>query len=59
METEQLLRELAHGPVLEPFRVLVEPLEEHDRERRSEPVASRRFHSAGRGNASEAADRVF
>ena len=59
METEQLLRELARGPVLEPFRVLVEPLEEHDRERRSDLVRTLRVYFAVGANASEAADRLF
>jgi hypothetical protein len=38
LETERLLRELAHGHALEPFCALVEPLVEHDRERRSDLV---------------------
>ena len=59
METERLLRELARGPVLEPFRVLVEPLEEHDRERRSDLVRTLRVYFAVGANASEAADRLF
>src|SRR5215213_5282842 len=59
METEQLLRELARGPVLEPFRELVRPLAEHDRERRSDLVRTLRVYFATGANASEAADRLF
>jgi DNA-binding PucR family transcriptional regulator len=56
---ERLLRELARGSALEPFRTLVEPLEKHDRERRSDLVRTLRIYFAAGANASEAADRLF
>jgi len=56
---ERLLRELARGSALEPFRTLVEPLEKHDRERRSDLVRILRIYFAAGANASEAADRLF
>jgi DNA-binding PucR family transcriptional regulator len=59
METERLLRELARGRVLEPFRALVEPLVEHDRERRSDLVITLKVYFDAGANASEAADRLF
>jgi len=59
METDRLLRELARGCSLEPFRVLVEPLIEHDRERRSDLMRTLRVYFAVSANASEAADRLF
>ncbi len=59
MGTERLLRELARSSALEPFRTLVEPLKEHDRERRSDLVRTLRVYFAAGSNASEAADRLF
>ena len=59
MVTERLLRELARGSALEPFRALVEPLEEHDRERRSDLLRTLRVYFDAGANASEAADRLF
>ena len=59
METERLLRELARGRALEPFRALVEPLVEHDRERRSDLVKTLKVYFDTGANASEAADRLF
>lgn len=59
METERLLRELARGCTLEPFRALVEPLVEHDRERRSDLVKTLKVYFDTGANASEAADRLF
>jgi purine catabolism regulator len=59
MEIEPLLRELAAGGALEPFRALVEPLREHDRARRSDLVLTLKTYFAAGGNASEAADRLF
>ncbi len=56
---ERLLRELARGSALEPFRTLVEPLEKQDRERRSDLVRTLRIYFAAGANASEAADRLF
>jgi DNA-binding PucR family transcriptional regulator len=59
MDIEPLLRKLAEGSTLDPFGALVEPLQEHDRTRRSDLVLTlNTFFSAG-GNASEAADRLF
>jgi DNA-binding PucR family transcriptional regulator len=53
------MRELAHSSALEPFRALVEPLEEHDRERRSDLVKTLKVYFDTGANASEAADRLF
>ena len=59
MDTERLLRELADGPALEPFRALIEPLQEHDRTRSSDLVRTLKTYFAAGANASEAADRLF
>jgi purine catabolism regulator len=59
VDTERLLRELASSPDLAPFGELVEPLVEHDRERRSDLVRTLRAYFAAGANASEAADRMF
>ena len=59
MDIESLLRDLAEGTELEPFRALVEPLREHDRTRRSDLVLTLKTYFAAGGNASEAADRLF
>jgi purine catabolism regulator len=59
MDIEPLLRDLAEGTALEPFRALVEPLREHDRIRRSDLVLTLKTYFAAGGNASEAADRLF
>lgn len=59
METDLLLGELARGRALEPFRALVKPLVEHDRERRSDLVKTLRVYFDTGSNASEAADRLF
>jgi DNA-binding PucR family transcriptional regulator len=59
MDIEPLLRELAESTALEPFRTLIEPLQEHDRTRRSDLVLTLRMYFAAGGNASEAADRLF
>ena len=59
METERLLRELADGSALEPFRALIAPLQEHDRTRRSDLVRTLKTYFAAGANASEAADRLF
>ena len=59
MQTERLLEELARGGALEPFRVLVEPLVEHDRARGSDLVRTLKTFFAAGANASEAADRLF
>jgi purine catabolism regulator len=59
MDIGPLLRELAEATALEPFRALIEPLQEHDRTRRSDLVLTLRVYFATGGNASEAADRLF
>jgi DNA-binding PucR family transcriptional regulator len=59
MKAERLLRELARGSALEPFRALVGPLEEHDRRRRSDLVRTLKAYFDTGANASEAADRLF
>ena len=59
MDIESLLRDLAEGTALEPFRTLVEPLQEHDRTRRSDLILTLKTYFASGGNASEAADRLF
>ncbi len=59
MDIEPLLRELAEGTALEPFRTLIEPLREHDRTRRSDLALTLKTYFAAGGNASEAADRLF
>ena len=59
MDVEPLLRELAEGSALEPFRALIEPLQEHDMTRRSDLVLTLKTYFAAGGNASEAADRLF
>jgi DNA-binding PucR family transcriptional regulator len=59
MDIGPLLRELAEGTALEPFRSLIEPLQEHDKTRRSDLVLTLRVYFATGGNASEAADRLF
>ena len=59
MRTERLLRELARGSALEPFHALVEPLEAHDRERRSDLIRTLRVYFDAGANASEAANRRF
>ena len=59
MSAERLLEELARSPDLAPFRELVRPLVEHDRERRSDLVRTLRAYFAAGSNASEAADRMF
>ena len=59
MEVEALLRELAEGHALEPFRALILPLQEHDRARGSDLVRTLKTYFAAGTNASEAADRLF
>ena len=59
MDAKSLLIELARSADLAPFRELVRPLVEHDRERRSDLVRTLRAYFAAGANASEAADRMF
>ncbi|HEX6710013.1 MAG TPA: helix-turn-helix domain-containing protein [Rubrobacter sp.] len=59
MYIEPLLRELGKDSALEPFRALIEPLQEYDRTRRSDLVRTLKTYFAAGANASEAADRLF
>ena len=59
MDIEPLLQELADSSALEPFRALIEPLQEHDRARGSDLVRTLETYFAAGANASEAADRLF
>ncbi len=59
IETDLLLKKLARSPDLAPFGALVEPLEAHDRERRSDLVRTLRVYFSVGANASEAAERLF
>jgi DNA-binding PucR family transcriptional regulator len=59
MDVDPLLRDLAEGPALGPFRALIEPLREQDRARGSDLVRTLRTYFAAGTNASEAADRLF
>jgi DNA-binding PucR family transcriptional regulator len=59
MDIGPLLRDLAEGAALEPFRTLIEPLREYDRTRRSDLVLTLKTYFSAGGNASEAADRLF
>jgi DNA-binding PucR family transcriptional regulator len=59
MDIEPLLRELAEGSALGPFRALIEPIREHDRARGSDLVLTLKTYFAAGTNASEAADRLF
>ena len=59
MKAERLLRELARGSALGPFHTLIEPLEKHDRERRSDLVKTLKAYFDTGANVSEAADRLF
>ncbi len=59
MDVEALLRELAEGSALEPFRILVVPLKDHDLTRGSDLVLTLKTYFAAGTNASEAADRLF
>jgi DNA-binding PucR family transcriptional regulator len=59
VDAKSLLIELARSADLAPFRELVRPLVEHDRERRSDLVRTLRAYFAAGANAREAADRMF
>jgi DNA-binding PucR family transcriptional regulator len=59
MDIEPLLHKLAEDSALEPFRALIEPLQEYDRVRRSDLMLTLKTYFAAGGNASEAADRLF
>jgi DNA-binding PucR family transcriptional regulator len=59
VEPEPLLERLAESEDLAPFRKLIKPLIEYDRERRSGLVRTLRVYFLAGTNASEAADRLF
>lgn len=59
VEPAPLLERLADSADLAPFRELIEPLLEYDRERRSDLVRTLRVYFLAGTNASEAADRLF
>jgi purine catabolism regulator len=59
VDTKHLLKELAGSRDLAPFRELVRPLVEYDRERRSDLVRTLQAYFAASANASEAADQMF
>jgi DNA-binding PucR family transcriptional regulator len=59
VDIESLQRGLAVDYSLEPFQSQIEPLQEHDRMRRSDLVLTLKTYFAAGGNASEAADRLF
>lgn len=59
VELAPLLERLADSADLAPFRELIEPLLEYDRERRSDLVRTLRVYFLAGTNASEAADRLF
>lgn len=58
-DLEPLLEALARSPDLGPFRELVAPLEEHDREKGMDLIATLRAFFASGTNASETADQLF
>jgi DNA-binding PucR family transcriptional regulator len=59
VDAERVLEDLARSRDLAPFGELVRPLIEHVRERSSNLVRTLRTLFAARGNASEAAHRMF
>ena len=59
VEPAPLLERLADSADLAPFRELIEPVLEYDRERRSDLVRTLRVYFLAGTNASEAADRLF
>jgi DNA-binding PucR family transcriptional regulator len=58
-DLEALLERLSGSPDLRPFRELVEPLRNHDRERNSDLVSTLKVFFASGANASETADRML
>jgi purine catabolism regulator len=58
-EERRLLEGLAASPDLEPFRALILPLLDYDRERRSGLVKTLSVYFESGTNVSEAADRLF
>jgi DNA-binding PucR family transcriptional regulator len=59
LDARVLLRKLARSPDLAPFRELIEPLAQHDRERASFLIRTLRAYFASGESASEAAERLF
>lgn len=58
-EPEELLRGLARDPALEPFRGLVEPLAEYDRERGGDLIRTLQAFFESNGTVSRAAERLY
>jgi DNA-binding PucR family transcriptional regulator len=58
-EPEELLRDLAREPALDPFRGLVEPLENYDRERRGDLIRTLQVFFESNSNVSRAAERLY
>ena len=54
-----MLKNLSGSPDVAPFRALVDPLLDHDRERRADLVRTLRVYFSEGANASAAADRLF
>lgn len=59
MDVERLISDLSDSGDLLPFRQVVRPLVEHDRERGSDLVKTLQTYFAAGANASEAADRLY
>ena len=59
LDARELLRKLARSPDLAPFRELVEPLAQHDRENASFLIRTLRAYFASGESTSEAAERLF
>ena len=59
LDARELLRKLARSPDLAPFRELVEPLAQHDREHASFLIRTLRAYFASGESTSEAAERLF
>jgi len=59
LDARELLRKLARSPDLAPFRELVEPLAQHDRENASFLIPTLRAYFASGESTSEAAERLF
>ena len=59
MDAGPLLRKLARSPALVPFRELVEPVAQYDREHASFLLRTLRAYFASGESTSEAAERLF
>ncbi len=58
-DLDQTFESLANNPDMRPFRNLVDPLEEYDREHGSDLIRTLRAFFAANANASETADRLY